>query len=84
MTAKIRVLADTLFKGKAGTREGFGPDGVVNEIVPVKGGDSNQVVGDIEIGSDGFVEAMFIVDGKFVKLKRMPKNARAVLSVWRK
>ena len=41
-----------------------------------------EIIGDVEIGSDGFLEIMFILDGKIFKLKRLPDNKSVVMGIF--
>ncbi len=58
----------------------FVPDGVVNELMDLDY--AGEVVGDVEIGSVGFIEIMFLVEGiGFVKLKRLPDEKNVGLMI---
>lgn len=59
----------------------FGPEGKTNTFYDVLGsvkrnGSPPKVekVGELQLGSDGFLEAMFFLNGKLVKLKLTPGN----------
>jgi hypothetical protein len=65
----------------------FIPDGVKNELMDVKGSALGNVMGDCEIGSDGFIEIMFVVQSgngvkHVVKLKRLPDEKSMTYQVW--
>jgi len=63
--------------------EGWIPNGVVNEILPIYEDATNEkMLGEIQIGSDGFIEAMFYMGDKLVKIKRLPGDKRLFIGSW--
>jgi hypothetical protein len=62
------------------------PDGVKNELMDVIGDATGNVMGDCEIGSDGFIKIMFIIksggSSHIVKLKRLPEERNMTYQVW--
>jgi len=57
------------------------PDGVENTIVNIVDKDSN-VLGDLEIGSDSFVQGIWNIDGVHWRLEHHPPLEKAVLKAW--
>lgn len=57
-----------------------GPDGVTNTFFDIVGrvsrnGDAKiEKVGELQLGTDGFLEAMFFLNGKLFKLKMTPRT----------
>lgn len=74
-----RKKNENLFFGKP-LWDGWIPDGVTNEILPIYKG--NKMVGEIQIGSDGFIEAMFFIKGGLAKIKRNPEDKKLYIGDW--
>ena len=57
------------------------PSGVSNLCVDIKDRDSN-IIGNIEIGSDGFIQAMWDDKGVHYRLEKHPSIRYATLRGW--
>jgi len=69
--------------------EAFGPDGETNTFYDVVGSVKRnghakvEKVGELQLGSDGFLETMFFLEGKLVKLKMLPTDGKVFIEgVW--
>jgi hypothetical protein len=78
-----RKQKETLFFGQP-LWDGWIPDGVTNEVIPIISmrDDKETTVGEIQIGSDGFIEAMFFIKGGLAKIKRFPKEKKLYIGDW--
>jgi hypothetical protein len=64
----------------------FVPKDIKNEIFPMETFDKTEKrvvqIGELQSGSDGFLEALFFIDGKLVKLKRYPDDKKIYVSIF--
>lgn len=74
-----------LFKGAIGIEDRpFIPKGVTNTLMDlvVAAPNGDIAIGDVEIGTDGFVEIMFMKNAAFFKIKRLPGDEKVYFGAY--
>jgi len=51
------------------------PEGVSNTLVDIES--DGEIIGNLEIGTDGFVQGIFVINNNLIKIFKYPKDKKA-------
>ena len=75
------IIDHRIDKKKIGPSESWIPAGIINTLLSIRDEQGN-VIGDIEIGSDGFIQMIWDIGDVHYRLERYPSMTEAIMSVY--